>query len=407
MDMGGKDDTETAKRNEEALNFHSDNMSADWQLNGANLASVSMGMIPNSNPMTDSFCPAIWDRSINSVNLGFRDANVLPGLSGSNLLGSGTVGFEPARGAVDRNVGMFWTQPNAMLKGGMFLPTASGMLPQSLPQFPPDSDFIERAARLSSFSGGNLCDPINPFNTTESMNPYAKGVMPTQKPQEVFVGNELKSAPAIHYQDHEMTNVAESSKDGSLPIDGAAEGSRPRNDTKNENTFEAKQCVEGSVNESDEPECSSPGDQEVSEGAGQESPSKGLASKKRKRGGRVLHSCQVFANTKSATAMNAHGFPKNLLQWWLYILILFLISLFCSMLILIKIRELLHDLLKPPKTKLQFSKTEIKTCFQHPKNKVEKMVNRGPKLRILLKKNTFMFGPGEARQQIAIVLQNE
>nr|GME12974.1 transcription factor bHLH49-like [Ipomoea batatas] len=278
MDMSGKDDTETAKRNEDALSFHSDNMPSDWQLNGANLANVSMGMIPNSNPMTDSF----W--AINSVNLGYRcDANVLPGVSGSNLLGSGTLGFEPARGAPDRNVGMFGTQPNAMLKGSMFLPTPSGMLPQ----FPGDSDFIERAARFSCFSsGGNLCDPINPFSTTESMNPYAKGVMPTQKPQEVFVGNELKSAPAMQYQDHEMTNVAESSKEGSLPIDGAAEGSRARNGMKNENTFEAKQCVEGSGNESDEPECSSPGDQDLSEGAGRESPATGLASKKRKRGGR-------------------------------------------------------------------------------------------------------------------------
>nr|GMD80392.1 transcription factor bHLH49 isoform X1 [Ipomoea batatas] len=279
--MSGKDDTETAKRSEDALSFHSDNMPSDWQLNGANLANVSMGVIPNSNAMTDSF----W--AINSVNLGYRcDANVLPGVSGSNLLGSGTLGFEPARGAPDRNVGMFGTQTNAMLKGGMFLPTPSGMLPQSLPQFPGDSDFIERAARFSCFSGGNLCDPINPFSTTESMNPYAKGVMPTQKPQEGFVGNELKSAPAMQYQDHEMTNVAESSKEGSLPIDGAAEGSRPRNGMKNENTFEAKQCVEGSGNESDEPECSSPGDQDLSEGAGRESPATGLASKKRKRGGR-------------------------------------------------------------------------------------------------------------------------
>ncbi|CAH9110674.1 unnamed protein product [Cuscuta epithymum] len=214
--MVQEDEIVTENRNRDALNFHSDNMQSEWLLNSTILA----------NPMQTSFYPT-WDQSITNLH-----PNVPPS-STSNLL------QEPG------NVGMFWTQPNAVLKGrGMFVPTASGMIPQSLPQFP-DSNFIQREGRFSCFSGGN--DPTSS---------YAMGLMPTRNPMSPYA-------------------VAESSKEGL------------KNEKANENMFERKECGDRLGNECDEPECSDGGDQEVSEGADGESSSKVDFSKKRKRGGQA------------------------------------------------------------------------------------------------------------------------
>lgn len=269
-------ESEPEKRNDQevSMNYQSTNICSEWQISGSNLTNSSMGMV-------DSFCPTTWDQpSNNSSNLGFCDADVQMDLG-------------PFRAGGDRTIGPSWTPSNAMLKGGMFLPPAPIMLPQSLAQFPADSGFIERAARFSCFSGGNFGDMMNPFSIPElSMNPYYRGLASMQGPQEALASNGLKSPQKLQH----LGNVAESSKDVPLTVDRRdSERSPLKNEKKSENFAksqdEAKEAAGVSSNESDEAGCS--GRQEETEGAGEESNGKNIGSKKRKRGGQVGNRCYI------------------------------------------------------------------------------------------------------------------
>uniref|UniRef100_A0A5B6Z6Z6 Putative transcription factor bHLH49 isoform X1 n=1 Tax=Davidia involucrata TaxID=16924 RepID=A0A5B6Z6Z6_DAVIN len=319
MDIGGKDKFETEKRNEDTINYHSPSMSSDWSFGSANLTNTSMVLIPTGNPMgvskgdliescssaslVDSFCPPIWDHPNNSQNLGLCDINSQNNASPSNTMGIKKGGMGPLRTGVERTLDMGWSPLNSMLKGSMFLPSASGIPPQSLSQFPADSGFIERAARFSCFSGGNFGDMINPFSFPESMNPYSRGAVVMQGPQEVFAGDGLKSVSGGQSPKNEV-NMAEpeASKDVSLFVDhGPTEASPLKNERKNESFVrshnESKQGVGVSGNESDEAEFSSGGGEEepsMLEGTGGEpSSTKGLVSKKRKRSGQNTELDQI------------------------------------------------------------------------------------------------------------------
>lgn len=210
--MVGKDsNVEPQKERDDPVNYHAPNMSSDWEVNGnsSNLTNTTIGMMPmveSSAPMVDSFC---WDQS---QNLGYCDVNA----------------------------------QNAMLRGGMFMPPVSGMLPQNLPHFPADSAFIERAARFSCFGGGSFSEMLNPFTVPD---PRSLGMM-FQGPHEVLGGN------------------------GSNQLHG--------NEKRSESLHEdVKQQVGGSGNESDEAEFSGRGPpDELDSSSG-----KGVGAKKRKRGG--------------------------------------------------------------------------------------------------------------------------
>lgn len=222
MDMVGKDtNVEPQKGRDDPVNYHAPNVSSDWQINGNNNLSntAAIGMIPvveSSAPMVDSFC---WDQAMSGQNLGYCDVNA----------------------------------QNAMLRGGMFLPPVSGMLPQNMPHFPADSAFIERAARFSCFGGGTFGEMLNPFTVPD---PRSLGMM-FQGPHEV--------------------NIAEVSKHGS-------EGGPFKNEKRSESLHDdVKQQVGGSGNESDEAEFSGRGPpDELDSSSG-----KGVGLKKRKRGGQV------------------------------------------------------------------------------------------------------------------------
>ncbi|GFZ18349.1 basic helix-loop-helix (bHLH) DNA-binding superfamily protein [Actinidia rufa] len=205
MDVDGKDNFEQDKGNEDPMSYHSPNVSSDWRFGEPGLTNTLMGSIPTAKPMTvckgglmessstssapmiDSFCPTAWDHPTSTQNLGFCDINLQNNASTSNTLGirRGHLGSS----SIDRGMDMGWAPPNSMVKGGVFLPT---MLPQSLSQFPADSGFIERAARFSCFSRGNLGDVMNSYSVSESMNPFARGSMVMQQPLEMFSGNGMK-----------------------------------------------------------------------------------------------------------------------------------------------------------------------------------------------------------------------
>ncbi|XP_059648697.1 transcription factor bHLH49 [Cornus florida] len=319
MDMDGKEKFEPEKRNGEPIDYHSPNMSSDWRFGTANLVNTSMGLVPTGNPMAicrgdlmepssssstymvDSFCPTIWDHPTSSQNLGYCNVNTQNNASTSNTMGIGKADLDSFRIGVERTLDMGWTPPNSMLKGAMSLPTASGMLPHSLSQFPADSGFIERAARFSCFSGGNFSDVMNAFTFPEPVSPYSRVSAAMKRPQEAFASNGLKSLSGGQSQRNEV-NVAEVFKGGSLSVEhGATEGSSLKNERKSENFLrshdEVKQGIGVSGNESDEAEFSGGGGQEdpsVLDGTGGEpSSTKGLGSKKRKRSGQDMELDQV------------------------------------------------------------------------------------------------------------------
>lgn len=281
MDMGSKNDTQGQKRNKDAANFQSPNMSLDWQLSGSNLTNASMGMIPNSNPLVDSVFPTIWDRPTNSPQLNFYGNNAQINPCTMNQHEIAAIGLGPARGV------MSWNPPNAMLKGAMFVPPIPGMIPQSLAQLPADSGFIERAARFSCFSGGNFSDMMNrPLSVPESTKPCYRGLAPTWRTEEVLASNGLNSPSAVDPRKQNIRSGVDSSKDVYLPHENKTHEQSPlKNEKKNEifarSQDEGKESVGLSGNESDEPECS--GRQEEMESAGLESSAKGLGSRKRKK----------------------------------------------------------------------------------------------------------------------------
>lgn len=270
MDVVGKDaSVEASNANDDPVNYHGPNMSSDWQVNGNNLANTSIGMISMCNsmvetsacssaPMVDSFCAPVWDHPITGQNLGYCDVNVQNDATTSSNLG-------PVRADLGWN-------PNAMLRGGMFLPPASGMLPH----FPADSGFIERAARFSCFSGGSFGEMMNPFSVPDPLNPYTRSLGMVQGQHDVLGENGSKLLQGMQ---------SELSKEASLLKQGT-EGSPFKNEKRSESFHdEVKQGVGVSGNESDEAECSGRGPQEEADGATGESSGKGLGSKKRKRGG--------------------------------------------------------------------------------------------------------------------------
>jgi hypothetical protein len=313
MDMSDKDKFELGKSNDNPINYHSPGgLSSDWRFNSTSIPNSSMGLVPIDNQMSvcrgdlvgaascssasviDSFGPAMWEHPTNSQNLVFCDINVQNIASSSNTVGIGKGAPASLRNGIDRTLEMGWNPPNSMLKGGIFLPNAPGVLPQSLSQFPADSAFIERAARFSCFNGGDFGDMVNPFGVPESMGLFSRGGGMMQGPGEVFVGSGMKSVSGGQAQKNVM-NAGEASKDVSMSVDHmATEGSALKNETKRESLArsrdEAKKGVGASGNDSDEAEFSG--------GSGQDEPSllegncgelsaKSLGSKKRKRSGEV------------------------------------------------------------------------------------------------------------------------
>ncbi|XP_022992430.1 transcription factor bHLH49-like [Cucurbita maxima] len=92
----------------------------------------------------EPFSSTVWEQAANSQNMGTSKASGCP---------------------VSLSTDISWNLSHNMFKGGIYLP--HGMLPQSLSQLPADSSFIERAARLSCFSGGNFGDIVGHFNIHE------------------------------------------------------------------------------------------------------------------------------------------------------------------------------------------------------------------------------------------------
>lgn len=310
--MGDKDKFELENKNKNPINY-SPGKASDWRFRGSILTNTTMGLVSvgnsmsiskcdligsscSSTSMVDSFGPTVWEHPTNSQSLGFCD---ISGPDNSNTLS--TLGIRKGspsswRSGIDRALNMCWNRPNSLSKVGVFLPNVPGMLPQNLCQLPADSAFIERAARFSSFNGGNFNDMANPFAVPESMDLYSRVGRMMHGAEEILADNGINSVSGMHSQRNEL-NVGEASKDAPLTVEhGASDGSSLlRNERKSESLVksldEGKQGISnGSAgNESDEAEFSGGGQEEPSmlEGSGGETPAKVPGSKKRKRNGQV------------------------------------------------------------------------------------------------------------------------
>ncbi|KAF9677281.1 hypothetical protein SADUNF_Sadunf08G0091700 [Salix dunnii] len=313
MDMRDKDKFELEESSNNPINYHSPGgISLDRRFNSTGIPNSSLGLISTDNQMSvcrgdivgaascssasviDSFGPSMWEHPTNSQNLVFCDVNVQNIAGSSNTAGIGKGVPASLRNGIDRTLEMGWNPPNSMLKGGFFLPNASGMFPQSLSQFPADSAFIERAARFSCFNGENFNDMVNPFGAPESMGLFSRGGGMMQGTGENFMGSGMKSVSGGQAPKNFMKAV-EASKDVSMSVNHmATEGSPLKNETKSDSLArsrdEAKQGMVGSGNASDEAEFSDGGGQDepsMMEGNCREPSAKSLGSKKRKRNGQV------------------------------------------------------------------------------------------------------------------------
>ncbi|CAA0822468.1 Transcription factor bHLH49 [Striga hermonthica] len=177
MEMPVNDPTvELPKETEETANYHAPNISSDWHLTPNTTTNSSIGILSScpSTSLVGSFCSPVWDPPINGQVLGYSDVNTQNDASTST---------SPSR------AGANW-MPNVALRQNMFMPTTfpSMVVPPGLPNFPEDSGFIERAARFSCFSGGNLSQIVNPFTNLGHMKPDSRpGLM--QRPNEALVGD--------------------------------------------------------------------------------------------------------------------------------------------------------------------------------------------------------------------------
>ncbi|MCL7023927.1 hypothetical protein MKW94_023192 [Papaver nudicaule] len=290
MDLSEKEKFGLEKKSGDPMNYTSASanmLPSNWQFPGANQPS---GLAPTSNSvekgdlmigssacssgsMMDSFTGTLWGHPTSSShNLSLGDA-------GSSGAAMGNLGWNPL---------------NSVAKQGIYLPPSTGMLHQSLSQFPADSGFIERAARYSCFNSGSFSDMLNPFNVPENLSPYSKNGGAIQGSSDVLF-NGLK-----HRQGSQCEpNTAELAKDVSVSVNrGTTDGSPMKNEVKRGNFVrthdETKQGVGNSSNESDDAEFSGgiggagQEDQSMLESAGREpSSSKGLGPRKKRRGGQV------------------------------------------------------------------------------------------------------------------------
>ncbi|KAK9116401.1 hypothetical protein Sjap_015348 [Stephania japonica] len=317
MDSGEKGNFGAEKKGPDPTSYHSSSssiISSNWRFDekgdlmpttttaaaaaAATATTTSAAVASSSASLGDSFCPVIWGHP----QLGLCDNNV--------PTSSCTANQEMVRKGfpVDFAMGWNWNPLNPMSRGGAFPQAAAGILPQSLAQFPADSAFVERAARLSCFNGGNFSDAVNPFSMPATaaaaaslINPYLKSPqdLPPATASRPFLGN----PNSVNNEPNFFTGSrsSSSSRDISLPVEEVMmmDGSPNKNEKEKGSTLpcpppppapapdEAKQGNGASSNESEEAEFSGGGGgggQGVNAG-GQPSPAKSNSwvAKKRKR----------------------------------------------------------------------------------------------------------------------------
>ncbi|PIA57600.1 hypothetical protein AQUCO_00600371v1 [Aquilegia coerulea] len=168
MDLSDKDKFGLEKRDGDPLNYHSSNISPEWQFGNANQSNQPMGLV-SINPS------AAYDRNAISSPVSMVDSFCLDG-------------------------------SNIQSRGNPFFQTGGEIMPRNLSQFPADSNFIQRADRFSCFNGGSFSDVVNPYNISKSMNNYSKDGAMIRGSSEALSPNALKNALGVQTQTKEKTD---------------------------------------------------------------------------------------------------------------------------------------------------------------------------------------------------------
>ncbi|CAL9082213.1 unnamed protein product [Musa acuminata var. zebrina] len=250
------------------LSNHSSGVSADWQFNTPAMSaapphpSTAASLVPPltsspllSAPVPEAFVPGLWNYHTMSVG-------------GSNIQNTtSAIGSIP--------IG----RPVAMSSKGMLLSTPPVIFPPSLPHFPADSGFIERAARFSCLSGSSFMD-MNLLRPSQSVAPARKAskvVMETQvqNTELSMTGDKAVSLPAAY------GSIDQSRMD--------TQRDRRSSHISNSESQETNFCEGGQE-----------GNVDSSDGAGNSSPSD-LGANKRKRTIRDMEKDQVQRGPQSSS----------------------------------------------------------------------------------------------------------
>ncbi|XP_031481331.1 transcription factor bHLH49-like isoform X1 [Nymphaea colorata] len=316
MDLSENEKLGLGKSSGDHSSYHAPTIPSEWRFSG-DLPNPSFNLVPAENSMaacrgtavessccpsvsmSESFCPDIWDsNNLISHNLAFKQVKSSSEASGMRDIISGSSSAAPP-------FAMGWTPSasSSMKAVGAFAQSAMGMIPQSLVQFPADSGFIERAARLSCF--GSM---MNSFGMSGSMPPYSKGAGGMVQASEI-----LPPAPPTQNND---VGVSEFGKNDLVP---SSEGDTTKKVEQkmahllmspvSRSTEEGKQRVGSSSIDSDGAEVSGRGQEESLhlDNAVNQPSAKGLSTKKRKRPAQGAEPTQ----TKSSSQMAIDGGNEN------------------------------------------------------------------------------------------------
>ncbi|XP_022149064.1 transcription factor bHLH49 isoform X2 [Momordica charantia] len=309
MDIGDTDKFRLESSTGDSINY-SHSMSSDWRFGETTLMNIPMGLVLPGNvdvirnqdmvgcssstaPVVEPFSSTIWEQAANCQNLGIcniRDQN-------NCSTSSNTIAISKASGCpvslssdIDRTLDISWNLSHSRLKGGVYLPNIPGPLPPSLSQLPADSSFIERAARLSCFSGGNFGDIVGHFNIPEPMCAFSRGMGVIPERRDNISRNGLVSETGGQSQ-RNMVDSSEASKPVSLTNEHGATGrTLPESESPLKLNDRGKLAIDGSANDSDKAEFSSgdgSGEPCMLEVTGKELSAKGFGSRKRKRTGQT------------------------------------------------------------------------------------------------------------------------
>ncbi|XP_004135136.1 transcription factor bHLH49 isoform X3 [Cucumis sativus] len=307
MDIGDRDKFRLESSIEDTINC-SNSMSSDWQFGETTLTTMPTGLVLPGNvdvvrnqdmvgcssstaSMVESFSSTIWEQSAHCQNLGISNIQGHNISNTSNIIGISKASGCPVSSSsdIDRTLDISWNLSHNMLKGGVYLPNFPGMLPPSLSQLPADSSFIERAARLSCFSGGNFGGDVGHFNVPDPVGVFSRGMGVIPERWDEIPRNGLGLASGTGGQSQRNVVNSESSMPVCLTNEhGATERDSPKNGSPLKLDGRGKLAVDGSANESDEAECSGGdglGEPCTLEATGKELSTKGLGTRKRKRSG--------------------------------------------------------------------------------------------------------------------------
>ncbi|RWW51346.1 hypothetical protein BHE74_00042314 [Ensete ventricosum] len=171
---------------------------------------VTSSPILSASMVEAFFTPGLWNHHTSSCTMSFGESNIQTATGGVNRVPIG--------------------KPVAMSDRGMLPSPPLGEFPHSLPHFPVDSGFIERAARLSCFGCGGFrgISLLDPSHSVAPSSDASEDAVGAQKAELTALSlpvehENIKGIAMNHKRDPTMSHVGTSnneSREGNLCEDG-------------------------------------------------------------------------------------------------------------------------------------------------------------------------------------------